>query len=489
MAIDESYIIRLKAEVDGYIKDVQKAGQVTTATQKGIETSFNKVTQAMQKNNKAIAISGRNLGMLGIQFEQLANQVGGGVSFLRAFSVQAADIGFLIGAPLAGAIIGTAAALTSIFIPALLDSGKATEELTQKLKDLEKQGKLTTNQELALAQLTAKEVEETKKRITEIENEIKSNQKLIDSRENGVGRSAESLRKGSKKLEEQNVLLRAEQDLLNQSLKDGNEISKEAIRLQASLTNELEARQAAETVRDFSLGQGESIDVANAKAETRMILAEEIQRYDAQRELLVSNNQSIEELEEVHQMRLLDIRQIGADKVDAINQKSINNRIRQEQAFNSIALSGAVSLISSLGSIAANGEKDEKKRFEINKKVQAANTIINTASGAMKAFQQLGAFGGPAAGVIIAAGAAQLAAINSTSYGGGGSVASTGSASAASTSTTEQEEAPTVSVSETDIATGQSSTVILRLDNDTDLATGILEGTEQANNDGRGDLF
>ena len=48
---------------------------------------------------------GRSAGMAGIQFQQLVGQVQGGVNPMVALSQQAADLGFVLGAPLAGVIV------------------------------------------------------------------------------------------------------------------------------------------------------------------------------------------------------------------------------------------------------------------------------------------------------------------------------------------------------------------------------------------------
>lgn len=63
-----------------------------------------------------------------------------------------------------------------------------------------------------------------------------------------------------------------------------------------------------------------------------------------------------------------------------------------------------------------------KEGAKAAKNAARVQTIVSTAAGAMKAYEQMGAYGGYAAALIIAAGAVQLAKINSASYGGGGGV-------------------------------------------------------------------
>ena len=65
-------------------------------------------------------------------------------------------------------------------------------------------------------------------------------------------------------------------------------------------------------------------------------------------------------------------------------------------------------------------EQQERKAFEMNKKMMIAQTIINTAAAVMATMKQGGFFASPLAMLVAAMGAAQVAMIASTSYQGGG---------------------------------------------------------------------
>jgi len=97
-------------------------------------------TQAMNKTsrrgNVVMADFGRRAGMAGVQVEQFAGQVAMGQNPMRAFGVQAADLGFVLGVPLLGAVVGIGAAIGSVLIPILMDGKKSTEELEDSLKDI-----------------------------------------------------------------------------------------------------------------------------------------------------------------------------------------------------------------------------------------------------------------------------------------------------------------------------------------------------------------
>ena len=97
----------------------------------------------------------------------------------------------------------------------------------------------------------------------------------------------------------------------------------------------------------------------------------------------------------------------------------------------------------------AKKEKEKKKAFEMNKKMQMATIIIDTAAAAMKVVGQTGIFGLSMVPMVIAMGAAQLAMVASQSYqGGGGSMGGGSSAPAKVTMGSRQNKV--------DVATGPS---------------------------------
>ncbi len=83
------------------------------------------------KGGKDVSGFGRKAGMAGIQFEQLAGQIAMGQNPMRAVGVQAADLGFVLGTPLLGAVVGISAAMASVLIPTLLNLSLNTEKLTE----------------------------------------------------------------------------------------------------------------------------------------------------------------------------------------------------------------------------------------------------------------------------------------------------------------------------------------------------------------------
>ena len=130
--------IRYVTEVD--TSDTLTAEKQLDKTTDKMAKDFNKVDVAskkmntqMTKTSKAVktgmANMGRGAGQAGIQFQQFIGQVQGGQSVMLALSQQSADLGFVLGAPLLGAVVGITASLAGMAI-AFLMSGEATKDFT-----------------------------------------------------------------------------------------------------------------------------------------------------------------------------------------------------------------------------------------------------------------------------------------------------------------------------------------------------------------------
>lgn len=135
-------IATLVFEVD--TKNLTKAQKELAALGKVTQTingQIKKIPKSMADGGKSSAAFGRKAAMAGIQFEQMAGQIAMGQNPMRAVGVQAADLGFVLGTPLLGAIVGISAAIGSVMIPMLLDANmslrklnKLSEELTEVFK-------------------------------------------------------------------------------------------------------------------------------------------------------------------------------------------------------------------------------------------------------------------------------------------------------------------------------------------------------------------
>jgi hypothetical protein len=133
-------------KIDNLNKEISKTPKKQKAAKKAIDQTTKATVQlqqasggalnAAERMNRSAGNMGQKAGLAAIQIEQLVGQIAGGQNPMRAFGQQSADIGFVLGTPMLGAIIGVSSALTSLLIPVLLDTGKTTEELITSSEEL-----------------------------------------------------------------------------------------------------------------------------------------------------------------------------------------------------------------------------------------------------------------------------------------------------------------------------------------------------------------
>ena len=131
----ESLVVTLDANVAGY---TAKLAQADSATEN--------LSSTTKKSDKSLANFSRRSGMAGIQLQQFIGQIQGGQSAMVALSQQSADLGFVLGAPLLGAVAGISASIVGMLLPALFsadenvkDLNESTETLTKTFRKLSKE--------------------------------------------------------------------------------------------------------------------------------------------------------------------------------------------------------------------------------------------------------------------------------------------------------------------------------------------------------------
>lgn len=123
----ESLVVTLDANVSGYTAKLAQADSATS-----------KLSTTTKKSDKQLANFSRRSGMAGIQFQQFIGQIQGGQSAMVALSQQSADLGFVLGAPLLGAVAGISASIIGMLLPALFNSKDAMQLLDKVSEDLKK---------------------------------------------------------------------------------------------------------------------------------------------------------------------------------------------------------------------------------------------------------------------------------------------------------------------------------------------------------------
>lgn len=119
-AIDN--VTKTAKQVKGAVKEVGDEAKKTSAQAKTL--------------TKDMGGAGRSAGQAGIQIQQLVGQITAGTSPMVAFSQQASDLGFVLGVPLLGAVVGIASAIGSVLLPQLFAAQKGFAELSKEAQSL-----------------------------------------------------------------------------------------------------------------------------------------------------------------------------------------------------------------------------------------------------------------------------------------------------------------------------------------------------------------
>jgi hypothetical protein len=114
-------------------KQIKTENDKVTKSFKGVDTQVTKTSKAVKSGLSGV---GRGAGQAGIQIQQFIGQIQGGQNAMLALSQQSADLGFVLGAPLVGAIVGIAASIGGIMLPELFKTKDAVKALDDAMADL-----------------------------------------------------------------------------------------------------------------------------------------------------------------------------------------------------------------------------------------------------------------------------------------------------------------------------------------------------------------
>jgi hypothetical protein len=127
----------LEVDINGDTSGLKMAEGVVEKSSKRINTNLKAVDTTAKNTGNAIGGIGRRSGQAGIQLQQFIGQVQGGQNAMLALSQQSADLGFVLGAPLLGAVVGISASIAGLLLPSLFESKDATEQLEEAMKSLD----------------------------------------------------------------------------------------------------------------------------------------------------------------------------------------------------------------------------------------------------------------------------------------------------------------------------------------------------------------
>lgn len=143
----------------------------------GVATSAKLSSQQARNLGGSLGGVGRGAGQAGIQVQQFVGQIQGGINPMVALSQQATDLGFVLGVPLLGAIVGIGASIAATLIPSLAEAKKSMAELNQELTKIVGNFNDFNPEELAFAQSTLTQ-EISKQRAVLIENNTEREKQL-----------------------------------------------------------------------------------------------------------------------------------------------------------------------------------------------------------------------------------------------------------------------------------------------------------------------
>ena len=265
-----SSVTSLGASADKAADSVQDLNQSSFALSKTAQG----VQQAVGGVTSRLGAIGKSAGQAGIQFSQLAGQIQGGTSAFVAISQQAADLGFVLGAPLLGAIVSIGAVVGGLLFNSMSTATSSVEELTDKLKKLRDEAGLTANQTELLSEEEKDSLEVKYATIKALEDEIRRNEELIkirtsagtagDTGQFAIPRSAdENAQKFADQIERARreiIKSRAEVDLLN------SEIEQSKSNIDQYSEGAIQAAKKQELISDITTELNQRLKIAEARA-------------------------------------------------------------------------------------------------------------------------------------------------------------------------------------------------------------------------------
>lgn len=456
-------------DVDVGVDGAITASKKLVSSNESLENSFRQVDATTKKTSDSMTKSAKRAsssfgglrgaaGQLGFQVQDMAVQLQSGTNAMVVLGQQGSHVASIFGptGAIVGGVIAVGAALAGVLVPSLMDSGDETETLTEKIKELQKESKLTADQAAFLAQQEAKQREETEKRVKELEKQIAEQEKLIATNDQEI-KQAPSLAKARKGVLVSDQVKAYKQDLTaareelvklkaELSVEKGEtggqlfdpEANKKAIKsyaeriaaIQAAMDqessiviNSLKYRAAVEdgifTEQEAKLKERRENAIVNERAS----FANKLQMLNEQREQILEN----EDLTETQRQELLsqyrvmeaDARYTHQQKLTDIDQQAADAREKiaaQEARAKQQAISSMFGNLSSLMNTESRG------LFEIGKAAALAQAVIDGYAATVGAYKYGASLGGPALGAAFAAAAAaatfaQIKQIQSTQFG------------------------------------------------------------------------
>lgn len=321
-AVDQFKIESLQAAeaTDTFGRAVRTTGTQAQRAGRQVKT-YAKATDSVTRTSRA-ARRGMNgmsssAGQAGIQIQQLVGQLQGGVAPMTALAQQGADLGIVLGAPLAGVVLSLGAVLAGVLIPGMMDSAKSAEELLEEIDELSDGFRDLTDAQRAyvVAQLEQQIMAQTSA-VTELESELER----LDAR---IARNAETA-KGQSAIAQQN-----QREAIN-NLKEDRE---ERLRVAAEIDNQ---NQRLGDLRDqLEAVTNDTVGLTDEQSEQTEKLKQLVTQLEREAELIGKSTRE-KALYEAATLGATDaqLQQINAafDTIEAFEQQEeASKKLRKEQ--------------------------------------------------------------------------------------------------------------------------------------------------------------
>ena len=454
---------------------LNKQGKITDKTLKDFEKSMAGALKPTKQMPGALGNVGKRAGQAGIQFQQLVGQVQAGTSPMIALSQQAADLGFVLGFPLLGAVAGITASLAGPLISALIGSSNSVEDMRKSAEELaETVNDLTGAQREYFALLDQRQQDKLREEVEDLQASLDAlNQSVNDISQSYIAMESftDSSTQANAEHNEETLKLQATIDNLNQKIAklQGNidkytgatieetdaqkqareEIERfigrvqeqtatfgksraEVLLYNASLLNLTPAQQAeveilAELIAKKDADAQATRDQARAERElTKAIREERAKRAAEEQEV----NKRVQEMNAAeNELRAAGLLDVERDEIDSFNRRQAKlDEFRQKQLIseqqytegsknlerqrNEFAIKSAGDALNQLGQV-------NKTAFKAAKAYNIGQAIMNTYTGATKALAELPPpLNFIVAAATVASGLAQVQQIRSQQYSG-----------------------------------------------------------------------
>jgi hypothetical protein len=341
---------------------------------------------------------GRSAGQAGIQVQQLVGQIQGGTNPMLALSQQAADLGFVMGFPLAGAVAGLAASFGMVLLPSLFETEDSLEDVIKLMDKLnESTTTLTENQIRAKEQGFDKQIEAQQELLKQAEKNLRA----FDT-----GVAEDDLTSADKK---RMIELEGMIDTYKQAVDD---LKQQKADLRSTTNENQEAID-------------ELVKSLQEEAETLGMTATQLAVYRAQQ--LGASAADIERIQtlgmvlEAHEAQLEKDKEIAAFKKQyQKDQKAANEQMLKDQEAATKAMEknlkpvedGLVGLISGTKSASDAFRDMARSIIEDLIRMQIQSSITKPLAGMLSGFDFGSLFGGTSSGTGVGTGATPLSGIS-----------------------------------------------------------------------------